>query len=468
MRKKLFTGFLSVLLLAVMAVCGFVGCGKKGGETSSSSTPATSESVNSSESTESSENVNSSESTESSESADSSESVSSSESSDVQTQTYTVEFKNGDQAMNTVEVESGNTAAYVGLVPTKDATEQYTYVFMGWSLTDGGEAVDISTVAITENKTFYAVFAETVRSYNVTWNIDGDTTTETVAYGKTPEYKGATPTKPTVGNTSYTFMGWADSLSGKVLEKLPTVTGEVTYYAVFDEVTAQTTFTVTWKNGDSTLETDQNVEFETAPTYDSATPEKEPTTESVYTFVGWSTSVDGEKLTELPLVTADATYYAVFEPSARPYTITWVIEGKEETSQVAYGTVPSYEGTPVKADSEECSFKFDGWAPEVDGGKFDPLPTVDGDMTYYAVFVVDEVFEAPKFTGGNIMYSARTQEAFLPEGLLVNDVTIASAVLKIADETEELGYRKVNAYENGAWIYDVFKTTTVTDEEGNV
>ena len=468
MKKKLFTGFLSALLLVIMAVCGFAGCKKKGEETPSSSVPAASESANSSDNTESSDSFESANSSDNTESSESSESASSSESSSAETQTFTVEFKNGDKSMKTVEVEGGGTATYVGMTPTKAATAQYAYTFRGWALEDAGAVVDLSTYSITKNETFYAVFAESVRSYSVTWNIDGETTSESFEYGVTPEYKGATPTKPTVGNTSYTFMGWADSLSGDVLNKLPTVTGEVTYYAVFDEVTTQTTFTVTWKNGDESLETDENVEFDAVPTYNGATPEKAPTAENVYTFVGWATSVDGEKLAELPLVTADVTYYAVFEASARPYTITWVIEGKEETSQCAYGSVPSYEGTPVKADSEECSFKFDGWAPEVDGGKFETLPTVDGEATYYAVFVVDKVFEAPKFTSGNIMYSARTQEVFLPEGLLVNDVTIASAVLKIADETEELGYRKVNAYENGAWIYDLFRTTTVTDEDGNV
>lgn len=386
----------------------------------------------------------------------------------VETKEYTVVFKNGDAELKSVKVKEGETVSYNGVIPSKASTEQYSYTFSGWALSADGEEVDISTISVDGDKTFYAIFMETVREYTVSWNIDGDTKSDNIAYSATPAYKGTTPTKPTVGNTSYTFIGWASSLSGEVLETLPAVTGNVTYYAVFEEVTAQTKFTVTWKNGDTVLKTDVDVAFETFPVYAGEVPAKDATTEVEYVFAGWATSTDGEKLDVLPEVTADVTYYAVFEETARKYVITWVIEGVESTSQVAYGSVPTYEGTPVKADSAECSYKFVGWALSVDGEALETLPEVNGEAAYYAVFTVDTIFEAPKFTAGNIMYSARTQEAFLPEGLLAQDVTIVSVVLKFADETQEVGYTKVTAYENGAWIHAVLNTTTVTDEEGNV
>ena len=307
----------------------------------------------------------------------------------VEAKEYTVVFKNGDTQLKSVKVKEGTAVSYNGVIPSKAATEQYSYVFSGWSLSVDGEVVDISTISVDGDKTFYAIFKETVREYTVSWNIDGATTEDIVVYGTTPAYKGTTPTKPTVGKTSYTFKGWASSLSGEVLETLPAVMGDVTYYAVFEE-------------------------------------------------------------------------------TARKYAITWVIEGVESTSQAAYDSVPVYEGTPVKADSAECSYKFIGWALSADSEAIETLPTVSGEAIYYAVFAVDTIFEAPKFTDGNIMYSARTQEAFLPEGLLAQDVTLVSVVLKIADETQEVGYTKVMAYENGAWIHDVLKSTTVMDEEGNV
>ena len=454
MKKRLFTSVLAILLLVVLSVFGFVGCGKDGGTVESSKSSESVESSETVDSSESSEMVDSSESSEMVDSSESSETVDSSEDQGGDIQIFTVEFKNGDKVIKSVEVEEGSSVAYSGVTPFKASTAQYTYTFSGWSTSENGEAVDLSTVEINGDTTFYAVFVETIRSYTVTWNVDGATTTESVEYGATPEYKGATPTKPTVGNTSYTFMGWAASLTGEALETLPAVDGDATYYAVFNEVTEQTTFSVIWKNGNDLLQTDTDVEYEATPIYTGETPTKDPTVEIEYVFDGWSTSLNGEKLETLPAVTADATYYAVFKETPRKYTITWMIEGVEHTSQCGYGSVPTYTGaTPTKADSEECSYKFSGWALSVDGEKTEPLPTVAGEATFYAVFEVDQIFEAPKFTSGQILYSANSKEIFLPEGLLPADVSITSAVVKAE------GMDDVVAYQEDAWVHEAINLT---------
>ncbi len=482
MKKKLFTSILSVLLLIALSVFGFAGCGtdKKQekkitldvsakelvvGEEftlTATTTPAGGTVVWSS-SNEDVATVNGGKVLALSEGSatvtatfDTATATCTVTVTAAPVQTYNVVFKNGDTELKTVSVSEGANASYVGVPPSKAATEQYSYTFGGWALSEGGEAVDLSTISITENKTFYAVFVETVREYSVTWNVDGETTSETFAYGATPEYKGTTPTKPTVGNTSYTFIGWAASISGEKLDTLPTVTGDATYYAVFDEVTAQTKFTVTWKNGEETLDTDVDVEFDTAPVYTGDTPTKEMTTESEFVFVGWALTEGGDKLEELPLVTADATYYAVFEAVARKYTITWMIEGEAKTNECAYGSVPAYAETPVKADSEICSFKFIGWALTEDGAAEETLPTVEGEATYYAVFDVDQIFESPKFLGGKMQYSANSEEVFFPEGLMGEGVTLVKAVWK------KTPLDRVTVYENGVWAHDVI---TLTEEE---
>lgn len=89
---------------------------------------------------------------------------------------------------------------------------------------------------------------------------------------------------------------------------------------VIDDEPQVETFTVTWKNGDTVLETDSNVEKGSAPVFDSATPGKDLDDEYTYTFAGWSTTENGDALAELPAVTADMTYYAVFTKIEKPQT----------------------------------------------------------------------------------------------------------------------------------------------------
>ncbi|MBQ7912224.1 MAG: InlB B-repeat-containing protein [Clostridia bacterium] len=480
--KKLFTGILSVLLLIVLSVFGLTGCGSNDKQTKKISLDVTAKTLAVGESftltattTPADATVTWSSSDEAIVTVDNGNVLGVSEGSATVTakndtvtatceitvtaaaeQKYTILFKNGDVDVKSMEISEGATVSYNGIAPTKASTEEYSYTFIGWSLTDGGEVVDISTITVDGDKTFYAVFSQSVREYTVTWNVNGETTTETYAYGATPDYKNGTPIVPSVGTTSYTFLGWADTISGNALETLPAVTDNVTYYAVFEEVTAQTKFTVTWMNGETLLKTDVDVEYETQPEYVGETPTKDMTTECEYVFVGWATSADGEKLETLPVVTANATFYAVFEETARKYTVTWVIEGVEETSQVGYGSVPAYLGTPEKADSADCSFKFIGWALSAEGEALETLPEVSGDATYYAVFDVDEVFAAPKFLGGAIDYSANSEEIFLPDGLLGEGVTLVSAVVKAEGQAD------VVAYENGAWVHSAI---TLTEEE---
>ncbi len=363
----------------------------------------------------------------------------------VKAEKFTVTFKNGNEVLKEEQVVKGQATSYVGVSPSKQSTDQYAYSFIGWALTEDGDPVDLATLAIEENTVLHAVFSQDVREYVITWDIDGATTTDNVLYGEVPAYIGTTPTKQTVGNTSYTFLGWATSLTGEVLDEIPAVSGNATYYAIFEEVTAQTVFTVTWMNGTTVLETDENVEFEATPDYSGATPTKESTAENDFTFAGWATSDGGEKLDVLPLVSANVTYYAVFTATAHNYTITWVIEGEESTTSCAWGTVPAFDGNPVKADSEDCSYKFDGWALTADGDKVAELPVVSGEAIYYAVFVVDQVFEIPKFVDGQILVSDRTLEVFMPEGLVPAGATISTIDLVLEDADDVL------VYENGEW-----------------
>ncbi len=132
------------------------------------------------------------------------------------------------------------------------------------------------------------------------------------------------------------------------------------------------TYTVTWKNYDgTTLETDQNVEEGTTPSYDGATPTKTSTAQYSYTFSGWTP--------EISAVTEDVTYTAVFDSTVNKYTVTWVDgDGIATTDTVEYGTTPTAPTNPTKTATAQYTYTFSDWDKEI--------TAVTGDVTYTALF----------------------------------------------------------------------------------
>ncbi|MBP3493968.1 MAG: InlB B-repeat-containing protein, partial [Oscillospiraceae bacterium] len=204
--------------------------------------------------------------------------------------------------------------------------------------------------------------------YTVTW-VDGDgktLKTDSVLYGDTPAYTGATPTKKADAQYTYTFNGtWSPAISA--------VTGDATYTAQFDRTVNK--YTVTWVNHDgSLLETDTNVPYGTDPSYDGAAPTKPADSEYTYKWVGWNPTVSA--------VTGNVIYVASYDRTPIPYTVTWVDgDGKTLKTESYYSNdIPSYTGaTPTKKADDQYIYTFNGkWSPAI-------VP-VTGDATYTAQF----------------------------------------------------------------------------------
>ena len=269
---------------------------------------------------------------------------------------YTIIWKCDDKVLQTDKIAYGETPKFNGTTPQKEATDQYTYVFKGWS-------PDISEV--TGDTTYNALFDAITNQYTVTWK-NGDTVLQSgkVAYGEKPTYSGDTPTKAATAQYTYVFKGWSPAVSN--------VTGDATYTAVFDEIVNE--YTVTWKNGDTVLQSGK-VAYGEKPTYSGDTPTKAATAQYTYVFKGWSPAVSN--------VTGDATYTAVFDEIVNEYTVTWKNgDTVLQSGKVAYGTKPAYTGdTPTKVATAQYTYVFKGWSPAVSN--------VTGDATYTAVF--DEI-----------------------------------------------------------------------------
>ena len=279
---------------------------------------------------------------------------------------YTITWKNGDTVLETdTEVSEGTVPAYDGAEPTRAADAQYSYVFAGWSP---------EVVVATEDITYTAVFNSVPHKYTVTWK-NGDSVLETdenVEYGTTPTYDGVEPTKAADAQYSYVFAGWTPEVVA--------ANGNVTYTAVFTSVLNK--YTVTWKNGDTTLETDENVTYGSTPSYDGATPTKATTAQYTYTFSGWAPQISS--------VTGSVTYQAQFTETLRTYTITFYSEDGLtvlDTVTVEYGSNATYsKSTPIKNATAGHTYVFEKWVTAQGGSVADDLTNVIGDRSVYASF----------------------------------------------------------------------------------
>ena len=104
-----------------------------------------------------------------------------------------------------------------------------------------------------------------------------------------------------------------------------------------------TTFTVTWKsqNGETTYETDANVEKNSKPSFDQADPTKTEDDMYTYTFVGWATSANqdtGTPEADLPSVIDNVTYYASFSKTQKTYTVTGTIDNGTVNNEASTDT----------------------------------------------------------------------------------------------------------------------------------
>ena len=148
------------------------------------------------------------------------------------------------------------------------------------------------------------------------------------------------------------------------------------------------TYKVTWLNEDGTeLEVDDEVAEGSMPSYDGATPTKEGNAEFSYVFAGWNA--------ELAAVTADVTYTATFEAVKNKYTVVFLNDDETplQSSEVEYGVMPVYEGTPTKAADETYTYEFAGWDAEI--------VAVTGDATYTATYTETYIEYTVTFVDGN-------------------------------------------------------------------
>ena len=266
---------------------------------------------------------------------------------------FTITFVNEDgTVLQTGQVREGEMPAYTGATPTKAASEEYTYTFVGWTP---------ELVPVTTDATYTATYsANMIPEFTVNF-MDWDGTslkTEKVRQGKS----ATAPADPV--REGYTFIGWDKDFSN--------VQSDLTVTAQYEKIIIY--YTITFVNEDGTvLQTSQVAEGE-MPVYTGETPTKATTVEYTYTFIGWTP--------EFAPVTTDATYTATYTVTKRKYQIHFLnYNGVElQSSEVEYGALPEYMGeTPTRPSTAQYNYVFDGWNPEI--------VSVTKDANYTATYV---------------------------------------------------------------------------------
>ena len=307
---------------------------------------------------------------------------------------YSVIWKNGDEVLETdTKQEYGVAVSYDGEAPARETDANFVYTFDGWSLTDGGDKLE-ALPTVTGEMTFYAHYSTTPRYVIIFANYNGAALqTESVTAGEHPVYKGLTPGRVRDVDGYFRFKGWKDSKGTSFAPNatFPAVTGKETYTAQYDYVTEL--YTITLENVDG-ADASWSGKFGVGatPFYNrddndvAVTPTKAAVKAYTYTFDYWQDSENNHyALNELPAVTGDATYTAVFASETRKYNITFKnLDGNAATQQVIavnYNTSKTALGnlapTPKKEDNY-YTYDFTGWSPA--------LAKVTAKKTYTATF----------------------------------------------------------------------------------
>ncbi len=129
---------------------------------------------------------------------------------------YTITWQNEDGSLiDQTTVEYGVVPTHAE--PTKEATEEYTYTFAGWTP---------AVVAVTGDATYTATFSSVVNVYTITVNaVNGQ-----VLGGGEYQY-GTTTDLTAIPDEGYVFDQWSDGVTDN--PRTITVTGDVEYTALF-------------------------------------------------------------------------------------------------------------------------------------------------------------------------------------------------------------------------------------------
>ena len=228
-------------------------------------------------------------------------------------------------------------------------------------------------------------------------------------------------TLPTPEKTGFTFNGWYTEETGGTLKGTGganvIIAGDITLHAQW----TANGYTVTFLYDDGTELQSGQVQNGEHPVYTGETPVKPQDNYYVYTFSGWSdgTTTYG-KDAELPAVTENVTYTAVFTSEQRLFTVHFKNSDSDDdlqTSYLAYGGTPVFDGTPTRENEGDeynwYEFTFTNWIDSENNtyAAGTQLPSVTQDTVYAAQYskalyiILQENMDADYYTNFSDKYN---------------------------------------------------------------
>ncbi|EAF8580063.1 LPXTG cell wall anchor domain-containing protein [Listeria monocytogenes] len=235
--------------------------------------------------------------------------------------------------------------------------------------------------------------------YNVTFNIDGNTSEVKTVTEEDLIPEPANPTKQ-----GYTFDGWYDAETGGT--KWDFTTGQMPAndlmpYAHFSVNSYQVNFDI------------DGAVMNEAVVYDTLLNEPTAPTKQGYTFDGWYDAETGGNKWDfktMKMPANDVTLYAHFTVSS--YQVNFDIDGAVTNEAIVYDTLLNEPATPTKQ-----GYTFDGWYDAETGGNkwdFKTMKMPANDVTLYAHFTINN-YQANFDIDGSVTNETITYDTLLNE-----------------------------------------------------
>ncbi|HAA3727123.1 TPA_asm: internalin [Listeria monocytogenes] len=235
--------------------------------------------------------------------------------------------------------------------------------------------------------------------YNVTFNIDGNTSEVKTVTEEDLIPEPANPTKQ-----GYTFDGWYDAETGGTKWDFTTgqmPTNDLMLYAHFSVNSYQVNFDI------------DGAVMNEAVVYDTLLNEPTAPTKQGYTFDGWYDAETGGNKWDfktMKMPANDVTLYAHFTVSS--YQVNFDIDGAVTNEAIVYDTLLNEPATPTKQ-----GYTFDGWYDAETGGNkwdFKTMKIPANDVTLYAHFTINN-YQANFDIDGSVTNETITYDTLLNE-----------------------------------------------------